>query len=83
MEKFTYFELADCRGDEKFNRKYLAHTVNNETILEITQMQAEQSMFVGDSVSRSTSILNFVDVDPLLLALSFLSNSRGVVSSEK
>lgn len=40
-------------------------------------------MFIGESISQSTSILNFVDVDPLLLAVPFLQKSRGAVTSEK
>lgn len=34
MSKYTYFELPNVTGNEKFNRKYLAHE-NGESIVEI------------------------------------------------
>lgn len=47
MSKFKYFELPNTTGVEKYKRRYLAHTENEETIIEITEVSSEGSMFIG------------------------------------
>ncbi|KAL4449241.1 hypothetical protein ABPG74_015623 [Tetrahymena malaccensis] len=83
MSKFQYFELPNPNSIDKFKRKFLAHTEDKETILEITEVQSDTSMFIGQNIASNGSFLNFNQIDPLLLAIPFLNASRGVVNDEK
>ncbi|KAL4498549.1 hypothetical protein ABPG72_019667 [Tetrahymena utriculariae] len=83
MSKFQYFELPNPNSVDKFKRKFLAHIEDKETILEITEVQSDTSMFIGQNIASNGSFLNFNQLDPLLLAIPFLSTSRGIVNDEK